>query len=180
MKHAYSLVCAMVLLSVGCQAPASAPLPAPDHVDLERFMGDWYVVASIPTPFERGAHNAIERYTLADDGHIATEFTYNKDALDGPRKTMHAKGFVLDATTNARWGMQFIWPFKADYRIIYVDSTYNTTIVGRQQRDYVWIMSRSLMDDATIDGHADWLRDLGYDTSKLIRIPHSVNTGGPQ
>lgn len=144
-----------------------------EYVDLDRFMGDWYVIASIPTPFERGAHNAIERYDLSGVGKIDTTFSYNEDGFDGPRKNMRAKGFVQDKQTNAIWGMQFVWPFKADYRVIYLDDDYTTTIIGRQKRDYVWIMSRSsTMAEGELDAHISWLAELGYDTAELVRIPH--------
>lgn len=162
----------LILLTVGCQAPQ--PMPTVPYVDLERFMGDWYVIASIPTPFERDAHNAIERYTATDDGYIATEFSFNKDGFDGPRKTMHAKGFVLDADSSALWGMQFVWPIKADYRIVYLDDEYTTTIIGRERRDYVWLMSRSLMSEAEMQQYVERITQLGYDTKQLQRVPHQA------
>ena len=54
-----------------------------EYVDLERFMGSWYVIANIPTFLEKGAHNAIEKYELDDDGSIKTTFTFRKDGFDG-------------------------------------------------------------------------------------------------
>lgn len=143
-----------------------------DYVDIPRFMGDWYVIATIPTPFERGAHNAVERYALKDNGQIETTFTYNKNGFDGPVKTMRATGFIQDNDSNALWGMQFVWPFKADYRVIYLDEDYTTTIIGRQARDYVWIMARApYIEETVLAEHVQWLGTLGYDTSKLVRIP---------
>jgi apolipoprotein D and lipocalin family protein len=175
MSTSRCLLGALALLAMGCQSPARVPQPTVSEVDLERFMGDWYVIATIPTPFERGAYNALEQYAMNDDGTIATTFSYNRDAFDGPRKTMHAKGFVRDHSSNAIWGMQFIWPIKADYRVIYLDAAYSTTIIGRDKRDYVWIMSRNRrMDDAVLDDHIAWLGGLGYDTAKLVRIPQQV------
>jgi apolipoprotein D and lipocalin family protein len=163
-----------VILTMGCRTTTGQPLPTVDHVDLNRFMGDWYVIATIPTPFEQGAHNAVEQYALADDGHIATTFSYNKDGFDGPRKTMHAKGFVRADSGNAVWGMQFIWPFKADYRVVFLDADYSLTIIGRDKRDYVWVMSRSpQIAAATLDRYIGWLAELGYDTAKLVKIPQS-------
>ena len=44
-----------------------------DQVDIDRFMGPWYVIANIPTFLEKGAHNAVETYSLNDDGTIATQ-----------------------------------------------------------------------------------------------------------
>ncbi len=143
------------------------------YVDLERFMGDWYVVANIPTFVEKGAHNPIESYALNPDGTIATTFTFNKDALDGPKKEYHPKGFVLDKQTNARWGMQFIWPFKGDFRIVYLDDDYQLTVIGRAKRDYVWIMARDPeFSDAEFERMKSFVESIGYDGSKLERPPH--------
>ena len=38
------------------------------HVDLNRFMGDWYAIAHIPTFIERDAYNAVESYRLTRRG----------------------------------------------------------------------------------------------------------------
>jgi len=142
------------------------------HVDLERFMGDWYVVANIPTAIEKGAHNALESYALNPDGTIATTFTFNKGAFDGPKKTYHPKGFVLDTETNARWGMQFLWPIKADYRVIYLDEDYQTTVIGRAKRDYVWVMSRNpAFSDTEFEQMQAFIASVGYDPSHLERVP---------
>ncbi len=104
-------------------------------------MGDWYVIANIPTAIEKGAHNAVESYRLDDDGSIATTFTFRDGSFDGEPKTYQPRGFIRD-DSNAVWGMQFVWPIKADYRIIYLDEDYTVTVIGRNKRDYVWIMAR--------------------------------------
>ena len=112
------------------------------YVDIEQFMGDWYVIANIPTMFEKDAYNPIESYQLDADGTVATTFTFNKGSFDGEQKVMTAKGFIKNKQTNAEWGMQFIWPIKADYRIVYLDDDYQYTVIGRNKRDYLWIMAR--------------------------------------
>ena len=73
---------------------------------------------------------------------MQTTFTYNKGAVDGPQKSMRMTGFPRKPPDAGIWGMQFIWPIKADYRIMYIDDDYQTSIVGRNKRDYLWIMSR--------------------------------------
>jgi apolipoprotein D and lipocalin family protein len=40
----------------------------------------------------------------------------------------------MDRKTNARWGIQFIWPIKGDFRIIYLDHDYQLTVIGRATR----------------------------------------------
>jgi apolipoprotein D and lipocalin family protein len=135
-------------------------------------MGDWYVIANIPTFIERGAYNAVESYRLAPDGTVPTTFTFHQGAFDGPLKRHTPKGFVRPGTGNAVWGMQFLWPFKAEYVIAYVDPDYRETIIARSARDYVWIMARtpeiSAADYATL---VERVGKLGYDVAKLQRVP---------
>ena len=159
-------------LLAGCATDGGRPMETVPYVDLERFAGDWYVVANIPTGIEKGAHNAVESYALNPDGTVATTFRFNKDSFDGPLKTYHPKGFVLDKKTNARWGMQFIWPIKADYRIIYLDEDYELTVIGRSKRDYVWVMSRKPeLSDEEFSRIQDFIGSVGYDKTRLQRVP---------
>lgn len=170
-SHLVAMVPLLALLAA-CQTSGHAPMQTVPHVDLERFMGDWYVIANIPTPLERGAHNAVETYALAEDGSIQTTFTYRKDAFDGPLKEYHPRGFVLDRQTNALWGMRFVWPVKADYRIIHLADDYSQTVIGRQKRDYVWIMARTpLVSDADYQRLVRVVEAHGYDVGKLRKVP---------
>ena len=153
-------------------ASRQAPLRTVQHVDLKRYMGDWYVIANIPTFIEKGAHNAVESYRLDADGSIAVTFTFRDGAFDGPPKKYTPRGFVRNDLSNAIWGMQFIWPIKADFRITYLAQDYSQTIISRENRDYVWIMART----PTIP-EADYQRLLkiveaqGYDQDKIQKVP---------
>jgi apolipoprotein D and lipocalin family protein len=143
-----------------------------EYVDIERFMGSWYVIANIPTFLEKGAHNAVETYELDDDGSIKTTFTFLADSFAGEQKEYNPRGFITDTDTNALWGMRFIWPIKADYRIVYLDDDYAQTIIGRQKRDFVWIMARTpTISDADYQKLLEHSESLGYDVSKIARVP---------
>ncbi len=156
----------------GCQSAPTMPVVA--HVDLPRFMGPWYVIANIPTFIEKDIYDAVESYELKADGTIATTFTYRKGAPDGPSKVMRPRGFVVPDTGNAVWGMQFVWPIKKEYLIAHVDADYRETIIGRSQRDYVWIMARTpTIPAADYERLVRKVAELGYDTAKLQRIPQS-------
>jgi apolipoprotein D and lipocalin family protein len=169
-RTAGALLIACLPFFAGCQSVE--PLPTVDYVDLERFSGDWYVIASIPTFIEKGAHKAIERYELTDQGTIATTFSYLDGSFDGPRKQYTATGYVRDETSNAVWGMQFIWPFKADYRIAYLDQDYTLTVIGRNKRDYVWIMAREpSIAEAEYERLVALIETQGYDASAIIKVP---------
>ncbi len=148
------------------------PIYTVDRVDLNRFMGDWYVIASIPTFIEKDVYNGVESYRLAKDGTIETTFTFNKGGFDGPVKTYRPRGFVRDTESNAVWDMQFVWPFKAEYRIVYLNDDYTQTVIGRTKRDYVWIMAREpSIPQADYERILQFLADQGYDNSKVQKVP---------
>lgn len=160
------LMCLPTLLN------ATTSLQTVEYVDLERFMGKWYVIACIPTPLEKNIFNATETYQLVDDGTIATTFAFRKGGFNGPKKKFHPRGFVRNHTTNAVWGMQFIWPIKSDYRIIHLDSNYSITIIGREKRDYVWLMARQpRLSESSYQEMVGRIVQVGYDIDRLVRIP---------
>ncbi len=141
-------------------------------VKLDRFMGDWHVIACIPTFIETEAYNAVENYKLDPDGTIATTFTFNKGNSDGPLKTYHPRGFVYDQATRAEWRMQFLWPFKSAFLILKLDDAYQTTVIGVPNRKYAWIMARTkTLPDATYSQLVDFLQSTGHDVSKLRKVP---------
>ena len=171
-KRRRTLAGLLAPLFMGACAGTQPEMKTVDYVDLPRFMGPWYVIANIPTFIEKGAHNAVESYRLEEDGTIATTFTFRKGSFDGKSKTYHPRGFVLDRDTHARWGMRFIWPVKADYRIVYLSEDYSRTVIARRQRDYVWIMARTpAIADAEYQALLHLVAELGYDASQVQKVP---------
>lgn len=166
---------ALVWLALGVSLAACStqpPLPTVAKVDLPRFMGPWYVIATIPTFLETEAWNAVETYELSKDGTIATTFTFREGSFEGPLKTYHPRGFVRDTTTNATWGMQFLWPIKAEFLITHLDEHYTRTVIARTARDHVWIMARTpTMADADYTALVADLRAQGYAVEQLRRVP---------
>lgn len=167
------MIALSAVLGAFCSACAQLPeLPAVERVDLPRFMGDWYVIAHIPTFVERHAYNAVESYVLRSDGSIQTTFRYRNGAFDAPVKFMHPVGFVHPDSGNAVWSMQFLWPIEAEYRIAYLDPDYRQTIIARSARDYAWIMARTpTISDADYAAAVTKLRAWGYAVEKLRRVP---------
>jgi apolipoprotein D and lipocalin family protein len=166
-------LCAVLL--GGCATTKLPDIKPVANVELSRFMGSWYVIGVIPTFIEKEAYNSVESYKLDADGTIATTFTFNKGAFDGPIKTYTPRGFVVENTNNAEWGMRFIWPIKAEYKIAYLSADYSQTIIARNARDYVWIMARTpVIADAQYKTLTDYVASLGYDISKLQKVPQQA------
>ena len=148
------------------------PLETAKNVDLERFMGTWYVIAAIPTFIETKAYNAVEEYVLREDGNIATYFSFNNGSFDGPRKVYNPLGFVIDDVDKSTWKMQFIWPLKSEYLISYVSPDYSETVISRTKRDYVWLMARTpSIPDEDYQRLIQMIEDQGYDISKIRKYP---------
>ena len=167
----YTLLTIALLMVTGCSA-SLPPLKTVDNVDIKRFMGPWYVIACIPTFIETDAYNGVETYTLNPDGTIDTVFTFNKGGFDGPPKRYYPRGFIVDTVNNSTWGMQFIWPIKSEFLITHLNEEYSQTVIGRNKRDYVWIMARTpKIPEADYLRLVKELEGQGYDISKLRKVP---------
>ena len=165
----------LIVASLAACATGRPTIPPVASVDLPRFMGDWYVIAHIPSRQERDAYDAVESYRLGEDGRIRTTFRYRKGGFDAPPETMEPVGTVVPGTHNAVWGMQFVWPVKAEYVIVDLAPVYSRTIIGRSKRDYVWLMARTpSLPEAELESAIARIGALGYDTTKLRMVPQSA------
>jgi apolipoprotein D and lipocalin family protein len=145
-------------------------------VDLERYMGKWYAVASLPAWFQKNCCCVTAEYSMQKD-YVAVVNTCRKGAPDGPLKVSTAKAFVVPGTGNARLKVQFFWPFKGDYWIIALDDNYRYALVGHPCRRYLWILSRTpSMAEGTYAALVETARSKGYDVDRLERIPQTCNS----
>jgi apolipoprotein D and lipocalin family protein len=163
----------LLAMLAACQGNRHAPMPTVARVDLQRFMGDWFVIAHVPASVESEACNGVESYRLEDDGRtVATTYAFRDGGFDGPIEVLEPTGYVEDTDSNATWSMQFFWPFWAEYLITFLDDDYRETIVARTGRDYAWIMARTpVIDPDRYDELVGELRRQGYDPARMRRVP---------
>lgn len=168
------VMCVLVMFGAGCHARDLPPIKPVAPIDLPRFMGKWYVIATIPTRFEKDAYNAVETYGLQPDGNVDTLFRFRNGAFDTPVKTIHSTGYIKDGTGNAVWGVQVFWPIKAQYIVAYLNYDYSQTIVARDARDYTWIMARTpTIPQADYDALLLRVADLGYPRTRVRKVPQA-------
>lgn len=166
------LACAVISSSACVHAADRPPIKPVDKVDLPRFMGTWYVIGNTPSWLEKNAFNATETYTLNPDGEIDTVYHYRKGSFTSKVKDINSTGFVREGTDNAVWGVQIIWPIKAQYVITYLNDDYSQTIVARDKRDYVWIMARTpTIPQADYEAMVAKVKAMGYDLKDLRKMP---------
>jgi len=161
-----------VLALTGC-ASVNQPLRTVSHVDLPRYMGDWYVIANIPYFAEKDCLDSIESYGLRSDGDIDNWFTCRKKSFDAPMKRLvNAKAIVKDKESHAVWRVHFFKVISVQYLILDLDPDYQWVMVGHPSRRYGWIMARSkTLDDSTYQAILNRAAQQGYDVAKFAKVP---------
>jgi len=148
------------------------PLETVDAVDLDRYMGEWYVIANIPYFGERGNVAGRAIYRARDDGRMDDIYLYRDGSFDEPEERLEGVAWVVDEQTRARWKVRFFWPFTFDYYIVDLDDDYQWSLVGHPSRDYAWIMAREpRMDDALYQRLLARFDALGFESAELQKVP---------
>jgi apolipoprotein D and lipocalin family protein len=169
------LVAACLLLAACATTTSRRGLPPPatvERVDLGRYAGTWYEIASFPTRFQRGCTATQATYTPRPDGTIGVVNSCRKGGLDGPVDRIEGTAWPVDPPADARLKVRFFWPLTGDYWVLALGPEYRWALVGHPSRDYLWILSRTPRLDA-----ADWDAAVahaaadGFDTSRLVRTP---------
>ena len=174
MPHRFAAILVGILLG-GCATTTTErlqlpPLQTVPQVDVARYLGTWYEIASFPQSFQRGCTATTANYSLRSDGEINVLNRCRKNSVDGPEETARGRARVVDTTSNARLEVSFFRPFWGDYWIIDLGADYEYAVVGHPGRDYLWILSRTpTMEAAVYDGIIERLKRQGYQVERLVR-----------
>lgn len=162
------------LLLISCASSTTRlklpPLEVVQHVELSRYLGRWYEIASVPQSFQRGCTATQANYALMKDGEIEVVNRCHKDALDGPEDVATGRARVVDTTTNAKLEVSFFRPFWGPYWVIQLGENYEYAVVGHPGRDSLWILSRTpTMEPEVYAGIVARLTADQYPLEKLVR-----------
>ena len=177
MKHLPTLIAmGFFIFSCAGTVKSNSPLTVVDSVDLQRYLGKWYEIASYPAWFQKGCAGSTAEYSLLPDGKIQVVNRCRKDSLDGPLKESKGKAEVADTATNAKLKVWFFWPFKGNYWIIDLSPDYQWAVVGEPSRKYLWILSRTpTLDKGVYQGILGRLPQKGYDPAGLRKTTQVGN-----
>jgi apolipoprotein D and lipocalin family protein len=169
----------LIFAAAGVTASSAAetrPLEVVPHVDVQRYLGTWYEIATIPQRFQKGCVAVTAHYSLRAGGKIDVVNACRKETLDGKAKSVRGKAWIVDKTTNAKLKVSFFWPFAGDYWIIDLDPDYQWAVVGHPARTYLWILCRKpRMDGALYEELLSRIAAKGYD---LAKIKKTLQPGG--
>lgn len=150
-----SLVFALVaMMYVGFGADvaraAKGPIKTVDRVDVDRYMGQWYEIGSIPQWFQKGCVCTTAKYDLLENGKVRVTNTCRRGAPTEPTDVANGKAYVADEATNAKLKVTFFWPFYGDYWIIGLDPEYRWAVVSDSVGSSLWILARTPTLDETL------------------------------
>lgn len=137
-------------------------------VDLKKYAGKWYEIASYPQSFQKGCHCTTAKYALSDKGYVIVENRCNRGSVSGKQSYIKGKAFVEKNSGNAKLKVQFFWPFTGKYWIIDLADDYTYAVVSHPNKKYLWILSRTpIMDASLYQQILSRLKEKGFDLTKL-------------
>lgn len=156
-----------------CTAQQTKPPEVVKNVDLNKYTGKWYEIATVPQRFQKGCSCTTAEYTENPSGYIEV---YNACKRNGEKSSIHGKAFIVKNSNNAKLKVQFFWPFEADYWIIDLAGDYSYAVVSGESRKYLWILSRKPeMDEALYNSIVKKLVEKGFDINKLVKTNQDCN-----
>ena len=164
----FNLFLVTILMIMSSDMLKSQTLQTVASVDVKRYAGKWYEIASFPQRFQKGCHCTTAEYTLSSNGYLIVENRCNKGSITGKQSYIKGKAFVEANTGNAKLKVQFFWPFRAKYWIIDLADDYSYAVVSHPSRKYLWVLSRTpKMDDKVYQQILSRLKEKGFNLDKL-------------
>ncbi|PKP20046.1 MAG: hypothetical protein CVU04_04735 [Bacteroidetes bacterium HGW-Bacteroidetes-20] len=173
MKTKHLFLMAITLISLFSACAQKERITTVPNVDVKKYAGKWYEIATFPQRFQKGCHCTTAEYTLTDKGYLIVENRCNKDKVDGEQSYIKGKAFIVENSGNAKLKVQFFWPFKGNYWIIDLADDYSYAVVSDPSMKYLWILCRTpKMEESVYQAILTRLAEKGYDLSKLVKTIH--------
>lgn len=172
MKKLFSFILMIIMMLPVSEAFAAdnLPLPTVNYVDLNKYMGKWYEIASFPHWYQKNCVGTTAEYTLKEDGDVAIINSCHLKTFEGKLKTVKGSAYVVDKKTNAKLKVTFFWPFYGDYWILDLGPKYEYAIVGTPDRKSLWILSRKpTMSNELLAKLKKKAESLGFDMNELLQ-----------
>ena len=142
-------------------------------VDLARYAGRWFEIASFPMFFQRQCiGDTTAEYALKPDGEISV---INRCRTESGFDQAEGNAWAAEPGNNARLKVSFFWPFRSDYWVIGLDPDYRWAVVGNPNRKYLWILSRTTeLPRPLLDEALKAAASQGYDLGQLRYTRHGM------
>ncbi|MEZ5538309.1 MAG: lipocalin family protein [Thiolinea sp.] len=168
-KYGYALLCFLGLWLAGCAGIPEGVKPV-SGFDVNRYLGKWYEIVRLDHPFERDLEQVTAEYSLREDGDIRV---INRGFNIAGQKWQEAEGRAkfVGSPDVGRLKVSFFGPFYGGYNIVELDPGYQYVMIVGNDRDYLWILSRTPQLAPEIQQRlVAKARSLGFATDKLIYV----------
>ncbi|WP_245746981.1 lipocalin family protein [Paraburkholderia lycopersici] len=153
----------------------------PVPVDLKRYMGRWYTIATVPYLSERDYVGSYADWKLRKDGRIDDNYFGRRYGFDQPLTGGTLVASVVPGSGGGKWRVTILWPITVVVLTVYVDPEYRYTVRCEEGGSPIWILSRTPdMDDDVYASLVSRLAGMGIRTERLRRVPqHPEQIGQP-
>lgn len=146
-------------------------LPTAEYVDINRYIGKWYAISSLPQFYTWKCKGQTAEYKIINEQSISVKNTCIKAR---GKSAIYGQAVIENAATNAELVVTFnnfftrLFRVRGDYTIIKLDPDYKYVIIGSQDRKTLWIMSRTPdMPEEIYDEYIAYVDELGFPVEKL-------------
>lgn len=145
------------------------------YVDLERYSGRWFEVASTRPHFQTGCTDVEANYQLLPDGTVQVVNRCLAWPVGGDPVPREVVGYAIPVdNTNAALGVDFGGSQQGMYLVLALDRDYQWVMVGSATREDFWILSRTRMiDPGTYAALLFRAAQLGYPVGQLEGATHT-------
>lgn len=153
------------------------PVHTVPFVDIVRYSGKWFEIASIPNRFQKEcARGTMAEYALVENHRIAVTNSCIRE--NGTLDRAQGIARIENPESNAElkvsffrlFGVNFFW---GDYWIMGLDPDYRYAFIGTPDRKYGWLIARAPeLDTASMDKLWGLVKSQGYSPDKFVFTQH--------
>ncbi len=166
------IITAISLFGCASSKYAGNPVDTVPSLDLERYLGSWYEIARYQKGFEKNIIGTTAEYTLRDDGRVQVVNSGFKKSLDGSYTSVKAVAWRPDDSVPGALKVKFFGLFTSDYLVLGLDEEYQWAVVGNNERDSLWFLSRTHeVSEETMETMRSIALLQGFDLDQLYLVP---------
>ena len=137
-------------------------------VDLSKYMGKWYEIASCSQNLQANYYGTTAEYLMDNHDFVTVINRYKEGSLQGKEKTVKGKANVVEGTNNSKLKMNLLFPSARNYWIIDLANDYSYAVVSEPKRKNLWILSRTpKLNQETYSRILSRIKSKGFDLDKL-------------
>ena len=159
-----------VVILPACKNPSFPTVPI---VDVDRFTGTWYEIASLPTTYNKdcSCSKIVMSLEKQDCIHMVSSCMRENSEIKSELKAV-----IQEGSGNAKMRVQMFWPFRTNYYVIALGPDYEYTMVCNPDKTSLQILSRQkFLDSPVYDELIAKAESLGFESALIVKISQTCD-----